>query len=91
MIFTFCSLPPPIPVINDQSLDISFNAGVYPNSTTILLDRLTVGMYSKFDNYSDIDQHVTIGLSLHQDLMVVGSSGFIHYHCLTVLIFKVWN
>ena len=47
-----------------------FEVGVYLNSTTLLLDKLDLEMYLKFKNYSDIDQHVSTGQSLHQDLFV---------------------
>ena len=35
--------------------------GVYPNSTTFLLDKLNVEIYLKIQNYSDIDQNVSTG------------------------------
>ena len=35
--------------------------GVYPNSTTFLLDKLNVETSLEFNNYSDIDKHDSTG------------------------------
>ena len=34
---------------------------VYPNSTTILLDKLKLKIYLNSNNYSSMDQHVSTG------------------------------
>ena len=38
--------------------------GVYPNSTTFLLDKLKLEIYLEFTYYSSMDQHVLTGQSL---------------------------
>ena len=52
----------------ENTIFIVYKFGVCPNLTTFLLDKLTVEIHLKFNNYSDIDQHVSTGQSLCQDL-----------------------
>ena len=45
--------------------------GVYPNSTTFLLDKLKLEIYLEFTNYSSMDQHGLTGQSLRRVLQPV--------------------
>ena len=51
---------------------------VYPNSTTFLLDKLKLFIILNSNNYSSMDQHVSTGQSLHQDLRLETELGFIY-------------
>ena len=42
-------------------LELILEDDVYPNSTTILLDKLRLKIYLNSNNYSSMDQHVSTG------------------------------